>query len=876
MSTRATGIISLVALLISLALVLIPGSEGEIIDSGEINHFYVNQENNLTIVINNPFAGETEFSLSAEFRSHDLQQPVTLPQPNLQFTLAKDESGDYDIPFQAYYSGDYSFYVSLVMNFDSQPQTIEESWNFTFYDRLTVIPGSSDQITFTGGATWSPDGQEFVLQPGDNSQVGLVFGPIDSSVYSEPVLEINHAYSLTAEAGFSISYSTDFDPLEKRYTATWHELTALTPGSFDGSTTLPLPPSERCFIQFVAVVGEPETEPAWQLNWAEVQGVTPKHKLEVSFPEVNFLAYPGESGVRVELYNSGLFTQYLGNISASLEVSWQGEPVASLQQSLYLPAGETRQLNFMPGLAEPGIYGCQLEIEVLDRWSRAQACHIVYSREQHPLPEGGLALAEALELSFGTASVLFEGELQHNGELLESWSGSGEQIRHLAAGAEPLTLGGGESVVVRAIASLDIHRFEATSLVGVQELVPGWEGATIEFISGGAETLSLQVSNRGFGTETFSLEYLYAPNFLAQVEGELELTLLVDETRTIDVSLTPMPEVPHEGGSQFTVLLEQLSTGETVALNHVLTYRAAEIVVEELRFNRNGVLLGQSVAGSVEVSNQGYPVSGLTLELWLTAADGSRERLASQPISRLENGETTSFDLEHSPGTAGLHTLQVELEGDAVLLNDREAQFRAVAIEQAAEPEAAASLPLRSAATAAGMVGMLGAVYYFSKSENLRYHGFKLLLPLYTRLQRDRLADHPTRQNLIHYIYGHPGANLTQLRERFGLHNGVLSHHISILEGNQVIQSLRNGRQRLFYPAGFSRLAQELLVTSEVQQRILEEIEASPGITQSMVATRLGMSRQKVNYHVTALERKSALRVEKSGRITRLYPLRFS
>ena len=876
MSTRATGIISLVALLISLALVLTPGSKGEVIDSGEINHFYVNQENNLTIVINNPFAGETEFSLSAELWSHDLQQPIPLPQPDLQFTLAENESSDYAIPFQAYYSGDYSFYISLVMNFDSQPQTIEESWNFTFYDRLTVIPGSSDQVTFTGGAAWSPEGQEFVLQPGDNSQVGLVFGPIDSSVYSEPVLEIKHAYSLTADAGFSISYSTDFDPLEKRYTATWHELTALTPGSFDGSTTLLLPPSEHCFIQFEAVIGEPEPVPAWQLHQAEVRGVTPKHELDVSFPEVSFLAYPGEGGISIELTNSGLFTQYLGNISASFEVSWQGETVTSLQQSLYLPAGETRQLNFILALSEPGIYGCQLEIEVLDRWFHAQACHVLYSREQYPLPEDGLSLEQELVLPFATAAVLFEGDLQHNGELLESWSGSGEQMQYLAAGAEPLTLGGGESVVVRAIASLDIHRFETTSLVGVQELVPGWEGATIEFISGEAETLSLQVANKGFGTETFSLKYLYAPNFLAQVEGEPELTLLVGETRTIDVLLTPMPEVPHEGGSQFTVLLEQLSTGETVALNHVLTYRAAEIVVEELRFNRNGVLLGQSIAGSVEVSNQGYPVSGLTLELWLTAADGNRELLASQPISRLENGETTSFGFEHSPVTAGLHTLQVELEGDAVLLNDREAQFRAVAIEQAAEPEAAASLPLRSAATAAGMVGMLGAVYYFSKSENLRYHGFKLLLPLYTRLQRDRLADHPTRQNLMHYIYGHPGANLTQLRERFGLHNGVLSHHISILEGNRVIQSLRNGRQRLFYPAGFSRLAKELVVTSEVQQRVLEEVEASPGITQSMVATRLGMSRQKVNYHVTALERKSALRIVKSGRITRLYPLRFS
>jgi hypothetical protein len=874
-STRAAGIISLVALLISLALVLLPGSKGEIIDSGEINHFYTNQENNLTVVINNPFAGETEFSLSAELQSHDLQQPVLLPQPNLQFTLAESESDNYDIPFQSHYSGDYSFYISLVMNFDNQLQTIEKSWNFTFYDHLTVIPGISDQVTFTGGAAWSLDGQEFVLQPNDNSRVGLVFGPIDSSVYSESVLEINHVYSLATDAEFSISYSTDFDSLDKRYTATWHELTALSPGSFDGSTTLLLPPAERCFIQFEAVIGEPEINPTWQLNWADVQGVTPKHELDVSFPDVSFLAYSSENGVGVELYNSGLFTQYLGNISASLNVKWQGETIASLQQSLYLPAGETRQLNFVPALSEPGIYECQLEIKVLDRWSRAQTCHLLYSREQYVLPENGLSLEQELALSFEAAAILFEGGLQHNGEMLDSWSEDGGQIQHLTAGSEPLTLGGGESVVVRAIASLDIHRFDATSLEPVQELVPGWEGATIEFVSGEDETLSLQIVNKGFDTEIFSLQYFYAPNFLMQLEGVSEITLLVDETQTIDLMLTPQSEAPHEGGSQFTVLLEQLSTGESVTLNHVLTYRASEIVVDELHFNRNGVLLGQTVEGSIEISNQGYPVSELTLELWLTAADDSRELLASQPVNRLENGESMHFDFEHSPVIVGLHTLEVELKGGATLINDQDAQFRAVALEMAAEPEAETSLPLRSTAVAAGIIGILSTAYYFSKSENLRYHSFKLLLPLYTRLQRDRLADHPTRQNLMQYIYGHPGANLTQLRERFGLHNGVLSHHISILEGNQVIQSLRSGRQRLFYPSGFTGLAQELLITNEVQQRILEEIKTSPGVTQSMIATRLGMSRQKVNYHVTALERKSALRVEKSGRISRLYLLRF-
>jgi DNA-binding transcriptional regulator LsrR (DeoR family) len=43
-----------------------------------------------------------------------------------------------------------------------------------------------------------------------------------------------------------------------------------------------------------------------------------------------------------------------------------------------------------------------------------------------------------------------------------------------------------------------------------------------------------------------------------------------------------------------------------------------------------------------------------------------------------------------------------------------------------------------------------------------------------------------------------------------------------------------------------------------------------------MIATRLDMSRQKVNYHVTALTRQALIRVEPSGRITRLYPLHFT
>jgi predicted transcriptional regulator len=148
---------------------------------------------------------------------------------------------------------------------------------------------------------------------------------------------------------------------------------------------------------------------------------------------------------------------------------------------------------------------------------------------------------------------------------------------------------------------------------------------------------------------------------------------------------------------------------------------------------------------------------------------------------------------------------------------------------------------------------------------------------MYSRLQKDTLVDEPTRQKLLKYIYSEPGANFKQLKDKFSLHNGTLAHHINILENHEIITSHRSGRQRLFFPMGVNQeISRVSLVTNETQLNIMDIVKETPGITQAMISKQLNMSRQKVNYHVNSLVDKAFLKIEKQGRITRLFPLYYT
>lgn len=65
----------------------------------------------------------------------------------------------------------------------------------------------------------------------------------------------------------------------------------------------------------------------------------------------------------------------------------------------------------------------------------------------------------------------------------------------------------------------------------------------------------------------------------------------------------------------------------------------------------------------------------------------------------------------------------------------------------------------------------------------------------------------------------------------------------------------------------------EELHISRTQMRIIALVRQRPGITQTALAERLGMSRQRVNYNIERLKRCGMVRVEARGRKTHCYDL---
>ena len=86
---------------------------------------------------------------------------------------------------------------------------------------------------------------------------------------------------------------------------------------------------------------------------------------------------------------------------------------------------------------------------------------------------------------------------------------------------------------------------------------------------------------------------------------------------------------------------------------------------------------------------------------------------------------------------------------------------------------------------------------------------------------------------------------------------------------------LKTPDKRLLVLPSFS-VAEAIASEWRRQKDIIKIVKENPGITQSMISQQLDTSRQKINYHVNCLSNNSILRVEKHGRITRLYPMHFT
>ncbi|MFW3146443.1 MAG: helix-turn-helix domain-containing protein [Thermoplasmatota archaeon] len=145
-----------------------------------------------------------------------------------------------------------------------------------------------------------------------------------------------------------------------------------------------------------------------------------------------------------------------------------------------------------------------------------------------------------------------------------------------------------------------------------------------------------------------------------------------------------------------------------------------------------------------------------------------------------------------------------------------------------------------------------------------------IIIGIYSKIRRDRILDHETRQRIVDYLRENPGAYYSQIRKDLDLAHGVLTHHINILEQQELLFSRQDRSYRRFFLDGMYRKGP--IVTGN-QKKVLDAIRRHPGLSQSEIGRKLGMGRMIVSYHINALEDLGLVEKSKRGRENLVYPL---
>jgi predicted transcriptional regulator len=124
------------------------------------------------------------------------------------------------------------------------------------------------------------------------------------------------------------------------------------------------------------------------------------------------------------------------------------------------------------------------------------------------------------------------------------------------------------------------------------------------------------------------------------------------------------------------------------------------------------------------------------------------------------------------------------------------------------------------------------------------------------RLRSLKKLDNFKRGRVIGYISAKPGTSFTDIRDGLRMANGVLAHHLSVLERLGLVAWKRVGKTKRFFPTGTPVLDTENSCLGRTESRILEMLGKNGPRSNIALSESLGMSRQRIHYNLRLLERR--------------------
>jgi DNA-binding MarR family transcriptional regulator len=183
-------------------------------------------------------------------------------------------------------------------------------------------------------------------------------------------------------------------------------------------------------------------------------------------------------------------------------------------------------------------------------------------------------------------------------------------------------------------------------------------------------------------------------------------------------------------------------------------------------------------------------------------------------------------------------------------------------------PVALSSLSLDNPVVATGVTSSFALLLFALANKHYYWFGSLGVLPLYSRITNGQVLKQNTRKSIYDYIVSNPGVNFSTIMKDLELKNGVTSYHLSMLEREGYIKSKYTGLYRRFYVNGASTRD---FPQSKIRREIIQTIVNNPGISQTQIATYLGVSNQVVNYHIGILRNANFIKIVKDGFRTKCF-----
>ena len=881
MSAKSRLLLLLVASLVGVGFALVPATEAETSHQVEsILHQNAKIENNIEISVQNDLNKELPCSLTIDVFSEDLQEEIEIDSSNLVFSIDELQTYNTNFSFTIPRSGNYLFNITLLSNNDGYISSSSIEHDYLFYD---YSESNLEEIIIDyylddeDNANWifnEETNQIELINLEDEYETGIVLGPYNTEGNKNNILILEQSIEKTDTAQYTISYTKNFNRTQL-YSTTWNEPYILENGGAE-TINLGLEDNSEIYLRLLASDSEANPLNYWNLMNITHKYVTIKHDLDVHTQEHYFFEIDETPEILVNIVNTGLFDQQLGNITISVELYGINGIVNSYLRTPNLPSGESQEIDFRFTALSAGNYYCTIDIILVEEnIYRAESTTFV------SISTTNLGNTYPLNSNFERTNLLIETEnieefiVDVNYDFTKL---TGNYFLIEIDSQETVTIPSSNYRLISAI-SMDEKRFsisieEESSMTVEGIIAPSFEFETLQTYSS-----SITINNEGFYSENYQISYFFTSTFIQSLSGPDIIGVSPGTSSSFEVDIVPLSRIPREGGSLLHIEITDQYNSERTTF--VLSYSETKINVVEQNCNRHSVLLGQDIVCKSTITNKGYVSDSLTINVIAMNEKGLTEVMDQINIDGLEFQESLVMRTTYFPNTDDNFQIVIEINSNGQLLTSSQMPDTINVVTAANEPKTETnqySAPKIEMSHTVFAISFAGIAFQFRRSENFKYLTFKFFIPMYSRLQKDTLADEPTRQRLLTTIYTEPGSNFTLLKEKLGLHNGTLAHHLNILETNQMIASHRSGRQRLFFPFGSSNNIniRNSLITNPIQKDIIQKVKENPGITQSMISQQLGMSRQKVNYHVNSLSNNSILKVERQGRITRLYPMHFT